>query len=179
MQATQAEKPKKNWKREALEWALTLLVALALGLSVRHFVFSPFVVLGNSMNDTLADREVMFTTKYDYVAGNPDRFDVVICHYPGRTENFVKRVVGLPGDTVAVRGGYLYVNGERHEEEYIVHRPNYEMPEYTVQEGEYFVLGDNRSNSNDSHLIGPIARAQIVAHVRAVLFPLGRVRSIQ
>ncbi len=180
MQETQPEKRKKSWKREAVEWALTFLCAIAIALPIRAFAFSPFVVDGNSMNDTLADNEVMFTTKYDYLfGGNPERFDVVICRYPGRTENFVKRVVGLPGDTVAVQDGYLYVNGEQYEEEYITHRPNYRMEPYTVQEGEYFVLGDNRSNSNARHLVGPLKRDQIIAHVRCVMFPLGQIRGIQ
>ena len=111
---TAQEKPKKEKKdpkREVLEWVLTLGCAVALALLIRAFVFEPFVVKGDSMNDTLANAEVMFATKYDYLLGDPRRFDVVICHYPDRDENFVKRVVGVPGDTVAVRDGYLYVNG--------------------------------------------------------------------
>ena len=181
METTKAkkEKPKKSLKRELVEWAITLGCAVALALLIRAFVFEPFVVKGDSMNDTLVNAEVMFTTKFDYLLGDPQRFDVVICRYPNRNENFVKRVVGVPGDTVAVREGYLYVNGERCEEEYIVHRPNYTREAYTVQPGEFYVLGDNRSNSNDSHLIGPLKRDQIVAHVRAVLFPFGSIRGIQ
>lgn len=173
------EKPKKSLKREALEWALTIGCAVALALLIRSFVFEPFVVKGDSMNDTLVNAEVMFATKFDYLWGDPQRFDVVICHYPNRDENFVKRVVGVPGDVVAVRDGFLYVNGQRYDEEYIVHRPNYAMPEYTVGPGEYFVLGDNRSNSNDSHYVGALSREQIVAHVRSVLFPLGSIRGIE
>jgi len=178
MQDTQVVKAKMNWKREILEWAVTFLLALAIALPIRAFVFSPFVVDGHSMDDTLANREVMFTTKYDYRLGDPSRFDVVICRYPGRRENFVKRVVGVPGDTVAVQNGDLYINGERYDEEYIKHRPNYSMEAYTVQADEYFVLGDNRANSNDSHLIGPLKREQIIAHVRSVFFPLNRIRAI-
>jgi len=142
-------------------------------------VFEPFVVKGDSMNNTLVNAEVMFTTKFDYLLGEPRRFDVVICRYPNRDDNFVKRVVGVPGDTVAVRDGFLYVNGELQEEPYITHRPNYTMAEYTVQDGEYFVLGDNRSSSNDSHLIGPLKREQIVSHVRAVFFPFGSIRGVR
>ncbi len=172
-------KPKKSLKRELLEWALTLISAVAIALVIRAVLFEPFVVKGNSMNDTLANGEVMFATKYDYLLGEPQRFDVVICRYPNRDENFVKRIVGLPGDVVAVRDGYLFVNGERFEEEYIVHRPNYTYDEYTVGPGEYFVLGDNRSNSNDSHYVGTLSRKQIVAHVRSVLLPLGKIRGIE
>ena len=171
-------KRKKSWKRELLEWVLTVGCAVVLALLIRAFLFEPFVVKGDSMRETLADTEVMFATKFDYLLGDPGRFDVVICHYPKRSENFVKRIVGIPGDTVAVRDGYLYVNGQRYEEEYIVHRPNYTLQDYLVGPGEYFVLGDNRSNSNDSHYVGPLSREEIVAHVRYVLFPFGSVRGI-
>ncbi len=180
MQEAKMEKRKKGWKRELLEWAMVIVAALAIALPIRAAAFSPYVVKGQSMNDTLADREVVFATKFDYLfGGEPDRFDVVICRYPDRRENFVKRVVGLPGDAVAVRDGFLYVNGERYEEGYIAHRPNYRMEDYTVKDGEYFVLGDNRSNSNDSHIIGPLSRKQIIAHVRFVMYPFGKMRSIQ
>jgi len=181
MEATKAkkEKQKKSLKRELLEWVITLGCAVALALVIRAFVFEPFVVKGDSMNDTLVNAEVMFTTKFDYLLGEPQRFDVVICRYPNRSENFVKRVVGVPGDAVAVRDGHLYVNGARQEEPYITHRPNYTMEQYTVQPGEYFVLGDNRASSNDSHLVGPLKREQIVSHVRAVFFPFGKIRGIR
>ncbi len=179
MQTEQGRRPQKTRGREILEWALTLAAAVGLALIIRTFVFSPFIVYGHSMDDTLADKEVMFATKYDYIIGEPQRFDVVICRYPDRAEHFVKRVVGLPGDTVAVQDGYLYVNGRRYEETYIAHRPNYNAAPYTLQDGEYFVLGDNRSNSNDSHLIGPIRRDQIIAHVRSVVLPLKQMRGVE
>ena len=172
------KKQKKSVGREILEWILCLAIALAVALPVRAFVFEPIRVDGHSMIDTLQDGERLFVTKFDYLLGEPQRFDVVICHYPNRTENFVKRIVGLPGDTVEMRGGLLYVNGERYPEEYLTHRANYDMSPYTVPEGEYFVLGDNRSNSNDSHLVGPISRGQLVGHVRAVFFPFNKIRSV-
>ncbi len=178
MQTTET-KLKKSRKRELAEWSLSLLGAVVIALLIRTLVFSPYIVKGASMNDTLADREVMFATKFDYLTGAPQRFDVVICHYPGRSEDFVKRIVGVAGDTVAVSGGYLYINNVKQEEPYIAHRPSYEMPPYTVREGEFFVLGDNRDNSNDSHLVGPLRREQIVAHVRGVVWPLGRARGVE
>lgn len=175
------EKKKKTPKQEVIEWILTLGAALVIALLVRQFIFEPVRVDGHSMDDTLANGEVMFVTKFDYqFGGEPERFDVVICHYPGRgSTNFVKRVVGLPGDTVEVKGGYLYVNGVMYEEPYITHRPDYTMNAYTVPEGMYFVLGDNRSNSNDSHLVGPLSRDMIVGHVRCVLLPWGDRRGIE
>ncbi len=174
------EKVKKTPAQEIREWVVTLLAAILIALVVRQFLFEPVRVDGSSMDATLKDKEIMFVTKPEYISGDPQRFDVVICHYPDRgNTNFVKRVVGLPGDTVAVMDGYLYVNGEKYEEPYITHRPNYTLAPYTVPEGTYFVLGDNRANSNDSHLIGPITRDMIVGHVRSVIFPFDAWRTIE
>ena len=136
------EKVKRSLGMEILSWVLTLLVAVAAALVIRSVIFEPVRVDGHSMDDTLADREVMFVSKFDYSStwfcfpwqsneakenaprltlfGNPKQFDVVICRYPGRGDtNFVKRVVGMPGDTVELREGYLYVNGDKYDEPYI------------------------------------------------------------
>lgn len=174
------EKVKKTPKQELLEWVVTIAAALAIAFVIRTFLFEPVRVEGGSMSNTLLDGEIMFVTKPEYLSGDPERFDVVICHYPDRgNTNFVKRVVGLPGDTVEIKDGYLYVNDVKYEEDYLTFRPNYTMSAYTVPEGEYFVLGDNRSNSNDSHIIGPITRDMIIGHVRQVIWPLDSWRAIE
>ena len=98
------EKVKKTPMQELREWVVTLAVALVIAFVVRSFLFEPVRVDGSSMSATLSNGEIMFVTKPEYLLGDPERFDVVICHYPGRGDtNFVKRVVGLPGDTVAVQ----------------------------------------------------------------------------
>ncbi len=203
------QKAKKTPAREILEWVLTFITALVIALPLRAFAFELVRVDGSSMDQTLADGEIMYVSKYDYgsfwlslpwqddaakaaatrwnVGGEPERFDVVICRYPGRGDtNFVKRVVGIPGDTVELRGGYLYVNGERYEESYIA--DEYRIPggsngwstrPYTVPEGEYFVMGDHRNNSNDSRSVGTIARDMIMGHARSVLWPLQSRRNIE
>lgn len=177
---TQAEPvKKKSWKRELLEWALCLATAVVLAMGIKAAIAEPIYVKGNSMLETLKNNEVMLVTKYDYLLGEPERFDVVICHYPNRTENFVKRVVGLPGDTVSVHGGVLTVNGQAYEEDYVTYRPGYTLESTVVPQGEYFVLGDNRANSNDSHIIGTLKRAQIVGHVRCIMFPFSAWRGIE
>ena len=81
----------------------------------------------------------------------------------------------IPDDRII---GVLYLNGEAVDEPYIDHPPTYEMAEYTVPEGMYFVLGDNRANSNDSHLIGPIEQIQVVGHARLVIFPFDSIRAL-
>ncbi len=187
-------KESKSLGREILEWLMTILTAVAIALVIRTFIFEPVKVDGASMNDTLADGEVMFISKLGYtsfqwingrvsVFGDPQRFDVVICRYPNRGfTNFVKRIVGVPGDTIAIIDGYLYVNGEKYEEPYInddyrTGRFSY-FPETVVGEGQYFVMGDHRNNSNDSRSIGTIDRSMIVGHVVQVLLPFSSFRSV-
>lgn len=172
------ETQKKGWKKELKEWLVAILFAVVVALIVRTFIFEPVRVSGGSMKETLQNNEIMIVTKYDYLLGKPNRFDIVICHYPGRKETFVKRIVGLPGDTISIVNGKLIVNGIEYEEDYIAHRPNYLIEEYTNGEDEYFVLGDNRSNSNDSHIIGPIHRNQIIGHSRLVIYPFNKIRTL-
>ncbi|MDO5436211.1 MAG: signal peptidase I [Clostridia bacterium] len=200
---------KKSAGREIAEWVLTILAAVMIALVIRSFVFEPVRVEGDSMNGTLTDGEIMLVTKYDYASvwlsfpwqsdeekeaaarvttgGEPSRFDVVICHYPGRGDTkFVKRVVGLPGDTVQLTEGYLYVNGEKYDEPYIADEyrtawksDGYSFGPATVPEGCYFVMGDHRNNSNDSRYVGAIERSCIIGHVRRVLLPFGNARTIE
>ena len=136
------EKVKKTLGQEILSWVWTILIAVVAALVIRTVIFEPVRVDGHSMDDTLANGEIMFVTKLDYsstwlslpwqsdeakenaprftLGGKPKRFDVVICRYPGRGDtNFVKRVVSLPGDKVELQDGYLYVNGEKYDEPYI------------------------------------------------------------
>ncbi len=199
------EKKKKTVAREILEWVLTIVAAVMIALPIRAFAFELVRVDGISMDSTLANGEIMFVTKFDYAStwlsfpwqneqakeeaarittgGDPKRFDVVICRYPGRGDtNFVKRVVGLPGDTVELKDGYLYVNNEKIDEPYV-------QDEYrsgwlntfgpcTVPEGHFFVMGDHRNDSNDSRSQGAIPRNMIIGHVRSVLFPFSEIRGI-
>ena len=189
------KKVKKPFKQELCEWLGTLVVALVIAFLVRGFVFEPVRVDGDSMYPTLHHGEFMYVSKLDYgtaflgipftgigtyvpVGGEPERFDVVVCNYPdrltnnGARQNFVKRVVGLPGDTVEIRDGYLYINGVKHEEKFLHERMIHNFGPYTVPEGEYFLMGDNRNNSNDSrnNAVGAVPRDMIVGKVEGVLW---------
>ena len=168
------EKPKKTVKQEIIEWVVTLGIALVVAVVVRTYFFEPVRVDGNSMYPTLKHGEIMIVNKMDYIfGGEPGRFDVVICHYPNRgNTNFVKRVVGLPGDTVQVRDGYLIVNGVIYAEKFLHERTAEDFGPVVVPEGQYFVMGDNRNNSNDSRRseVGPLDRDYIMGRVSAVLW---------
>ena len=173
-----AEGSKKSMTREILEWIITIVVAVILALLIRTFLFEPVRVDGSSMLNTLQDTEYMIATKWRYLWSDPTRFDVVICKYPERTETFVKRIVGLPGETVELREGELYINGEWVEQSFERTESKRNFAPTTVPEGSYFVMGDNRDHSNDSRSVGALTREMIRGHVRYVVFPFTNIRAI-
>ena len=174
------EKPKKSMKREIFEWIMVFVVAAALAFVVRTFIFEPVRVDGSSMLNTLTDGEYMIATKFDYLLGDPERFDIVICDYPNTSDGMyrVKRVIGLPGETIELRAGELYVDGVHIEQDFDMTPNETYFGPYTVPPGHYFVMGDNRNNSKDSRsaMVGPLERNEIKGHVRAVVFPFGHFR---
>ena len=176
-------KQKKSIGREIFEWIMVFVVAGALAFVVRTFIFEPVRVDGASMMYTLEDGEFMIATKFDYLLGDPERFDIVICNYPNTSDGMyrVKRVIGMPDETIELRAGELYVDG-KHVEQNFEMTPNqtYFGP-YTVPPGHYFVIGDNRNNSKDSRsaMVGPLSRDEIKGHVRAVVFPFGNFRLME
>ena len=176
-----------NVKKEILSWILTLGAAVIIALVIRTFLFEPVRVDGHSMDDTLANGEIMFVTKPEYLAGDPQHGDVVICHYPDRgNTNFVKRVVGVPGDTLMFVDNVLIRNGEVVDEPYLTPSRNqngFSMLPITLGENEYFVCGDNRDNSHDCRNLTngvpeAITRDMIIGHVRYVVYPFSDARSI-
>lgn len=179
------EKPKKDVKKEIVSWIITLAAAVVIALVIRSFLFEPVRVDGGSMNDTLANGEIMFVTKPEYLFGEPKHGDVIICKYPDRGSTlFVKRLIGLPGDTIEIKLNTVYVNGEMLVESYLTPDRNdngYSMPLITLGEDEFFVMGDNRDNSHDSRSsdVGPLHRSYIVGHVQGVFFPFSKWRGVK
>ncbi|MDY6096762.1 MAG: signal peptidase I [Oscillospiraceae bacterium] len=177
------EKPKKSMKQEIFEWVMVFVVAAALAFVVRTFIFEPVRVDGSSMLNTLTDSDFMIATKFDYLLGDPERFDIVICDYPNTDDGMyrVKRVIGLPGETIELRAGELYVNGEHVAQDFDMTENETYFGPLTVPEGCYFVMGDNRNNSKDSRspMVGPLKRSEIKGHVRCVVFPFSRMQWIE
>ena len=176
----QQEKPKKSIQREIFEWIMVFVVAAALAFAVRTFIFEPVRVDGSSMLNTLTDGEYMIATKFHYLLGDPERFDIVICDYPNTSDGMyrVKRVIGLPDETIELRAGQLYVDGVHIEQDFDMTPNETYFGPYTVPPGHYFVMGDNRNNSKDSRspMVGPLKRSMIKGHVRCVVFPFGHFR---
>ena len=158
-----------------VEFAIIVLIAFALvfGL-VRPFVVEAFYIPSESMVPTLEVGDRVFVNKFVYRFSQPKRGDVVVFgSTEGEQEDLIKRVVGVPGDEVAVFDGALYVNGERWEEPYL----NRDLPDTsyyaptTVPEGKVFVMGDNRANSRDSRFFGPLPIDNIEGEAFVIFWP--------
>ena len=157
--------------------ALVVLVAL----TIRSFVAEPIRVDGDSMIPTLIHNEDMLVEKMSYWFEEPQRGDIAIVYYPGYTESCVKRVIGLPGDTVEVREGVFYINGKALDERaYWNDTIIGDMAPVTVGARQVFVVGDNRNGSKDSRnpSVGCIPYAKVVGRVVAVVYPFDQVKSI-
>ncbi len=142
----------KNFLRESL---ITIILAVVIFLGARGTI-QTYEVFMTSMEPNFHEGQRVVVSKAAYWswAGEPERGDVIIFKAPnGSSEDFIKRVIGLPGDVVEVKNGAVYVNGTSLEEPYIPasNIPSYTMSKKEVPEGKYFVLGDNRNHSNDSH----------------------------
>ncbi len=163
------------------EFVLYLAAVLIIAFAIRLFVFEPVRVDGASMYDTLLDGERMAVEKVTYMLERPKRGDIIICFYPGYTVSCVKRVIGLPGDTVEVSYGQLYINDELiNEDEYIDEMMLRDYQKSIVPEDCVLVMGDNRNGSLDSRsaTVGPIPYYRIVGKARAVIFPLSDIRPL-
>ena len=189
--------------KEIREWIVSLAVALLVVTVLQNFVFTLIRVDGESMQPTLLNNERLFVTVFDVKFGDVERGDVVICHYPNRGRDyFVKRVVGLPGDSVYREGGVTHVvhSAQAASGAEIVdaaidpdvtispyrHYPDYDP--YVLGEDEYFVVGDNLYGSHDSRDwndpdpsrdVGPITKDMITGHVRCVVWPLNGIRAVE
>ena len=168
-------------RRANFELAIYIAVVLILALAVRAFVFEPIVVSGPSMNNTLVDGERMFVEKVSYWFAPPKRGDIIICYYQYEDEFCVKRVIGLPGETISVADGRVFINGEALDEgaywndEILLDTQERVVPEDTV-----FVMGDNRNLSLDSRSdrVGPIDYKYVVGQARYVIWPFANLRSL-
>lgn len=173
-------KKRRSLGREIFAWVKVLAAALILALIIRQFVFVLVWVEGSSMEPTLMNQERIIVTRYDYIFGSPQRQDIVICHFPDGEDkdNYVKRIIGLPGERIKIDDGVVYINGEALEEPYVVYEKIQDMEEIVIPEDMYFVMGDNRFNSRDSRVVGLIERSRIQGHVRYVFYPFEDRRSV-
>ena len=156
---------------------LFLLLAAAAALFIRRYVLCVTRIRGRSMLPTLLDGQWALVTRFDYLLGRPKRGDIVICFFPGRRmkrfpllrQMMVKRVIGLPGESVAFEEGTVFIDHHPLAEPYLDERYTRRQPTRAplpLGEHEYFVMGDNRDASHDSRAVGPLDRRMIVGRVR-------------
>ena len=176
---------KINWKRELWTWTKTIAIVIILVSVVRSYLFTNYIVFGQSMMPTIHDGERIIVNKIGYEIGAPDRFDLVIFQADEDTD-YIKRVIGLPGDHIEYIDDVLYVNGEAYKEPFLdENKEEYGSKPFTadfslesvtdadlVPEGHVFVLGDNRRNSLDSRHIGFVEKQQFVGKVNFSYWPL-------
>ncbi|MUV39984.1 Signal peptidase I [Lentibacillus sp. JNUCC-1] len=176
-------------KNDWLEWVKALLIAVLLAVVIKTYFFTPIIVDGPSMKPTLSDRDQMIVNKFAYRVGEPKRFDIVVFH-ASEQKDFIKRIIGLPGEHVAVKDNVLYINGEAIEESFLNQNDylytwesdfvledlpgGYEQ----IPEGHYLVLGDNRNNSTDSRVFGVIDGDEIVGKTNLIYWPLKRIQIV-
>lgn len=175
-------------KRSWTDVLKLIIILLLLVLIVRMFTFNPLIVEGPSMQPTLVNDDRIIIDKISLLFKNPDRFDIVVFHTTSK-KNYIKRIIGLPGETIEYKNDILYINNEPVEEPFISSVKE-QLPlnaRYTtdfslmedipggyeeVPEGHVFVLGDNRPNSTDSRQLGYIPVQQITGIARFTYWPL-------
>jgi signal peptidase I len=168
-------------RNEIRVWTRDLLIAIGLALVIIVFLYQPVKVEGTSMAPLLSDQERIFINKFVYRFEPIDRGDVVVFWYPlDRTKSFIKRVIALPGESVEIRRGVVYVNGKEIQEPYVP--PQYaDVSDYgpiKVPRGSYFVMGDHRISSNDSRVFGPVSSQFIYGRAVFAYWPVDHFGSL-
>ncbi len=158
--------------RALRELVSTVLPAVLIAALINLFLAQATVVQGQSMEPTLHNNERVIVEKVTYrFLHGPRRGDVVILQLPGQEEFLIKRVVALPGETVAVQSGQVYINGEPLEEPWAIRQGGPDYPPTEVPPLHIFVLGDNRGHSNDSRSFGPVPVEQVVGRAWLIYWP--------
>lgn len=152
---------------------IDIIVIVLIVVLIRTFLFTPAKVKGDSMNDTLLDKEVIIVNKIDYTINEANRFDIVVFERENG-EKLIKRVIGLPGEKVEYKDNTLYINDKEVKTPIEFEKTNDFLYE-EVEDYAYFVLGDNRNNSIDSRAIGTISKDNVIGTVKLVLFPFNKI----
>lgn len=164
------EKKRSSTFRTLLDIFETLVLSLALFYGI-NAVTARIRVDGFSMEPTMHSGEFVLVNKLAYKFGEPKLGDVIVFQYPRDPEQeYIKRVIGTPGDHVKIYDGQVYINGQLINEPYIASPPSYQN-EWTVPENSLFVLGDNRNNSSDSHSWGPVPMDYVIGKALFIYWP--------
>ena len=182
--------------RTVIEWAVILIAVLLCTLVLRTYVVQSFSIPSLSMYPTLQIGDRIIVNKLSYDVHSIHRGDIVVFARPPLEDqeyaDLVKRVIGLPGETISSRGGHVYINGKRLDEPWLPPgpdsytgalpgdaHPQFDLPgPVKIPAGEYYVMGDNRTDSEDSRYFGPIPKSLIVGRAVAVVWPLSHIKGL-
>ncbi|EQB36590.1 MULTISPECIES: signal peptidase I [Virgibacillus] len=160
-------------KSEWLEWVKAIIIAILIAFFLRTFIFATSIVEGESMDPTLQNGERVIFNKIIYILDEPERGDIVIIERPSK--NYVKRIIGLPGETIEINGSSLYINGNKYEQTFLDEDAQRQTGNYgptKIPEDSYFVMGDNRAISKDSRNgLGLIDENDIIGRSEFIIFP--------
>jgi signal peptidase I len=188
--------PKHN---SALEYAVIAVAAIVIAFTLQAFVVKPYRIPSESMVPTLLIRDRVLANRFIYHLREPQRGDIVVFRYPvDERLTFIKRLIGLPGDVISLDEGKVVVNGKPLDEPYLAQEGGRPVPTnpdgpppgstmaapwsltqpYTVGKDEYFVMGDNRLNSDDSRVWGPVPKDNLIGLAFLVYWPPGRIKTL-
>ena len=160
-----------NQLLKLLKELLPYIIIIIVVIIIRTFIFTPVVVNGPSMMNTLHNGDVMILDKIGMKLGGIKRFDFVVIQ-TGKTK-IIKRVIGLSGETISYKNNKLYINGKEVSDNHS-NEITYDFEEIKIPDGEYYVLGDNRTDSVDSRILGTIPKNEILGHATFIIYPFNR-----
>jgi signal peptidase I len=187
---------RKRRQRALIEWLVILAIVLVCTVVLRTFVVQSYSIPSLSMSPTLQVGDRIIVDKLSYRFGSVHRGDIIVFARPPLEDqeyaDLVKRVIGLPGETISARNGHVYINGKRLDEPWLPPGPQsytgplpgdpheqFNMPgPVKIPAGEYYVMGDNRENSEDSRFFGPISKSLIVGRAVVVAWPLSQIKGL-
>ena len=163
----------KKFLKEARDYIIIIIAVLI----IRTFIVTPAIVEGASMDTTLEDGQLVFINKFVYNINEIERFDIVVLNNEADGDRIIKRIIGLPNEVIEYNNNQLYINGELIEQNYEVQNTEDFIVE--TKDNEYYVLGDNRTVSKDSRMLGNFKEKDIIGRVNFRLLPIKKFGSIE
>ena len=171
----------KSLGEEIKDWVVSIVVAVVLAFFIRSFIVDRYLVAGPSMRPTLQSAERLVVNKFIYRFRAPERGEILVFQYPrAPSRAFIKRVIAIPGDTIEIKNGNVFVNGKLLNEPYILSKTRGNYPLATVPEGHIFVMGANRNNSEDSRFadVGFVSYEMIKGKAMLVFWPFSQFKAL-
>jgi signal peptidase I len=174
---------KSTFWHNVREWIQVIIIALVISLPIRFFIAEPFVVDGASMDPAFATGQFLIVDRLSYRLNDPSRGDVTVFKYPNNPSvYYIKRIIGLPGETVTIKDGKVSIINSEHPKGFTLTEPyidskhvSHDALTTTLQPSQYFVMGDNRAESSDSRVWGPLEENLIIGRPIVRLFPITKV----